>query len=228
MTAAPDYGLAFGLWRDRAPEPWAAYTCHRFVKGLADGSLPRPAFLAYLKQDYVFLFHFARAWALAAAKSRNLRELRTAAATVDALVNQEMKLHVETCAAEGIPEDELFAACEAPGNLAYTRFVLEAGYSGDFLDLMAALAPCVFGYGEIGLRLAAEATDDAYRDWIAAYAGQDYQDVCRDVGALIDEALEAGLGTGFAATRRWEDLCRTFETATRLEAAFWEAGCGQP
>ena len=39
---------------------------------------------------------------------------------------------------------------EALGNLAYTRYVLEAGFSGDFLDLMAALAPCVLGYGEIG------------------------------------------------------------------------------
>ncbi|SEK55074.1 hypothetical protein SAMN04488526_0860 [Jannaschia helgolandensis] len=38
---------------------------------------------------------------------------------------------------EGISEAELFAAREASQNLAYTRYVLDAGHSGDFLDLMA-------------------------------------------------------------------------------------------
>ncbi|MFT5969431.1 MAG: thiaminase/transcriptional activator TenA [Yoonia sp.] len=38
---------------------------------------------------------------------------------------------------------------------------------GDFLDLMAALAPCVMGYGEIGVRLAAEkSADTLYAAWI--------------------------------------------------------------
>jgi thiaminase (transcriptional activator TenA) len=105
----------------------------------------------------VFLIHFARAWALAVAKAETLEEMKTAAATVHALVHHEMRLHIETCAGEGISQAELEATPEAAENLAYTRYVLEAGYSGDFLDLMAALAPCVLGYGEIGARLAAEA-----------------------------------------------------------------------
>jgi thiaminase/transcriptional activator TenA len=143
---------------------------------------------------------------------------------VTALLEEEMALHVRLCAGHGIPEAELRATPEAAANLAYTRYVLEAGYSGDFLDLMAALAPCVLGYGEIGARLAAEAGDTPYRDWIDSYAGPDYQRVCTDVGALIDGALERRLGTGWADLPRWHALCQRFETATRLEAGFWDMG----
>jgi len=224
MSTPPDYGRAFARWRDSAPETWAAYTRHPFVRALGDGSLPRSAFLHYLKQDYVFLVHYSRAWALAVAKSGSLEEMKVAAATVNALVNHEMRLHVEVCAAEGITEAQLFEVREAPQNLAYTRFVLDCGYSGGFPDLMAALAPCAMGYGEIGLVLASEASSDAYRPWIDTYAGEEYQALCAEIGALIDAALEQRLGPRFADTPGWNALCRTFRTAAELEAGFWDMG----
>lgn len=221
--SAPDYGGAFAAWRGEAPD-WDAYVRHPFVVGLGDGTLTREAFLHYLVQDYLFLIHFARAWALAVVKAETLGEMRAAAATVDALVNHEMGLHVRTCAEAGIPESRLSTAQEAPENMAYTRYVLEAGFSGDLLDLMAALAPCVLGYGEIGGRLACEASSDAYRGWIDTYGGDEYQGLCRDVGALIDGALARRLGPDFARAPRWERLCRRFADATRLEVGFWDMG----
>ena len=219
--SAPDYGQAFALWRKATPA-WRGYTHHAFVEGLRDGSLPRATFLHYLRQDYVFLIHFARAWALAAAKADTLAEMQAAAATVHALVHHEMQLHVETCAGEGISQRDLEATAEAPENLAYTRYVLEAGYSGDFLDLMAALAPCVLGYGEIGARL--KGAGGAYAEWIDTYAGDDYQGLCRDVGALIDSALVHRLGPDWAALPRAQQLAARFATATRLEVGFWQMG----
>ncbi|SDY06666.1 thiaminase II [Citreimonas salinaria] len=218
------YGATFPLWREAAGDAWRDYTRHAFVEGLRDGTLPRGAFLRYLVQDYVFLVHFSRAWALAVTKAETLDEMRACAATVHALLDDEMRLHVRTCAAEGIAEADLFAAREAPQNIAYTRYVLDAGHSGDFLDLLAALAPCVLGYGEIGARLAADSHDTPYADWIATYAGEDYQHTCREVGALIDAAVERRLGPERAGSPRWPRLCARFETATRLEADFWGMG----
>jgi thiaminase (transcriptional activator TenA) len=220
MTA--DYGRTFADWRGSVGDDWRAYTRHPFVEGLRDGTLPRAAFLDYLVQDYLFLFHFARAWALAAAKAETLDEMRTAARTVDALVNEETRLHVATCAAAGIPEAALRATEEKPANLAYTRYVLEAGHAGDLLDLLAALAPCVLGYGEIGLRLARDGAAP-YRDWIDAYGGAAYQETCREVGALIDAAVLRRLGPDPGVPRR-ATLGRRFRTATRLEAGFWDMG----
>ena len=225
LPPPPDYGRSFAAWRAGCAGPWHAYTHHAFVEGIRDGTLPRAAFLRYLVQDYVFLIHFSRAWALAVTKAGNLAEMRACAATVHALVDGEMALHVRLCAEAGITEAELEAAEEAPENLAYTRYVLESGYSGDFLDLLAALAPCVLGYGEIGLRLAADAAADTpYRDWIDTYAGADYQLACREAGALIDGAVAVRLGDAPQTLPRWQGLQHRFTTATRLEAAFWGLG----
>lgn len=219
-----DYGATFPRLRDAAGTVWTDYTHHAFVEGLREGTLPRKAFLGYLVQDYVFLIHFARAWALAVTKADALEEMRACAATVDALVNHELSLHVKTCAEAGLSEDDLYSAEEHPANLAYTRYVLDAGHSGNFLDLLAALAPCVMGYGEIGARLGPVPDDHSYADWIATYAGEDYQQVCRDAGALFDGAVARRLGSNPTATPGWDRLCHRFTTATRLEVAFWDMG----
>lgn len=221
------YGTTFELLRKEAGPVWGDYTRHAFVEGLGDGSLPRQAYLGYLKQDYVFLVHFSRAWALAVTKAETIDEMRTCANAVQALIGEEMSLHVETCGSEGITEPELFATEEAVANLAYTRYVLDAGHSGDFLELLAALGPCVFGYGEIGARLAAEARGTPYRDWIATYAGEDYQSTCREIGELFDAAVLRRLGETPEANPRWPRLVERFTTATRLEVGFWDMGLAQ-
>lgn len=214
------YGICFPRWRAGAPD-WDAYVRAPFLQSLADGSLPRRAFLTYLAQDYLFLIHFARAWSLAVTKAGSLAEMRACSATVHALLETETRLHVDLCGRAGITEADLAATAEAPQNLAYTRYVLEAGYSGDFLDLLAALAPCVLGYGEIGARLLAGSHDPAHAEWIETYGGPDYQALCRDTAALIDGAVASRLGPQAHALPRWRELQNRFSTATRLEAAFW-------
>ncbi len=221
---AADYGKTFATWRAGAGQVWDDYARHAFVEGLRDGTLPRKAFLHYLVQDYVFLVHFSRAWSLAVVKSETIDEMKVCAGTVDALVNHEMALHVKICAEAGISEDQLFTASEDVENLAYTRYVMDAGLQGDFLDMMAALAPCVMGYGEIGLRLAdSKAADTPYADWIATYAGDDYQGVCKAVGEMIDQAVARRVGD-LAASPRAAALQTRFTKATALEVGFWQMG----
>ncbi|QCO55401.1 thiaminase II [Pseudorhodobacter turbinis] len=217
------YGNTFTVWRDNT-SAWPAYSRHKFVQGLGDGTLPHAAFLHYLKQDYVFLIHFSRAWALAITKADTVEEMRFAAGTVNGLINGEIALHIKTCAKVGIDEATLFATQERQENLAYTRYVLDAGHSGDLLDLLAALAPCVMGYGEIGRHLAATKTSDTYAEWINTYASAEYQQVCHDVGVLIDGAVARRLGNDPTASPRWTTLQARFAMATQLEVGFWDMG----
>jgi thiaminase/transcriptional activator TenA len=202
---------------------WAAYTKHRFVLELGAGTLPKASFRYYLQQDYLFLIHFARAYALAAFKADDLEELRLAAAAVSAIVDTEMGLHVAFCERWGIGEAEMAALPEDPANIAYTRYVLERGLSGDSLDLAAALAPCVVGYAEIGSWLADNATvkgdDNPYQEWINTYADDDYQEVAWSHAGQLDRLLERRGGPG-----RMKNLQRTFAEATRLEVGFWQMG----
>src|SRR5690606_21740857 len=77
------YGRCFTVWRAAAGSHWDDYVRHRFVQGMADGTLPRAGFLNYLVQDYRFLIHFSRAWGLGIVKADTLDEMRACAATVD-------------------------------------------------------------------------------------------------------------------------------------------------
>ncbi len=215
----------FCAWRKACDAEWRRYTEHQFVQELGDGTLASTAFINYLIQDYLFLIHFARAWSLVVVKASTITEMRVAAATVDALVNQEMQLHVATCARHGISEQDLGLAREASENIAYTRYVLDAGYAGDLLDLLAALAPCVFGYGEIGWRLSQNPVpDNPYQEWIDTYAAADYREVCVAVGGLLESACRSRLGDQVEQSPRWPELTQRFRRATELEADFWQMG----
>ncbi len=218
----PDYDL-FDRLKSACQSDWDAYTRHRFVLELGAGTLPETCFRYYLQQDYLFLIHFARAYALAAFKADDLEELRAAAGAVSAIVDTEMALHVAYCERWGVSEAAMAAMPEDPANMAYTRYVLERGLSGDSLDLAVALAPCVVGYAEIGAWLAeyavAKGDDNPYQEWIDTYAADDYQQVAWAHAAQLDRLLERRGGPG-----RIDSLVRTFGDATRLEVGFWQMG----
>ncbi|GAB6054068.1 TenA family protein [Magnetospira thiophila] len=213
----------FDQLKAQAAGEWSAYVDHPFVRRLADGSLPEAAFRHYLIQDYLFLIHFARAYALAAYKSETLADLRQATEGLKAMVEVEMGLHVQFCADWGLSEAQMAATPEADACMAYTRYVLEKGHAGDLLDLHVALAPCIVGYGEIGRRLAADPAtkrdNNPYGAWIDMYASDDYQQVARAEAAYLDDLFVRRGGPG-----RLPGLHTTFRQATRLEAAFWDMG----
>ncbi|HUA55767.1 MAG TPA: thiaminase II [Candidatus Sulfotelmatobacter sp.] len=220
--SAPLYAAdgLFGRLVAAAPEPWRAYTEHAFVRGLADGSLPRAAFQRYLVQDYLFLVHFCRAYGLAIYKTVELADMRAFQATLDAILNHEMALHVAYSAEWGLSERDLVETPEHPANLAYTRFVLDCGLAGDLLDLAVALSPCVVGYAVIGRALAASAVPTTpYGKWIDAYAGAEYAEVAQGAVALLDRLWARRGGPA-----RQAELARLFARACELERDFWQMG----
>jgi len=68
-------------------DEWDNYIEHPFVQQLALGELPSVAFLHYLKQDFLFLKHYTRAYALAIYKANTLSEMRMALPSVKALLD---------------------------------------------------------------------------------------------------------------------------------------------
>lgn len=203
-------------------DDWRDYCEHAFVRQLGEGTLPPEAFRHYLKQDYLFLVHFARAWGLAVYKSGDLAEIRSALASLKAIVDIEIDLHIAYCCEWGIAPEDLAALPEARATMAYTRYVLDAGHRGDLVDLHVALAPCIVGYGEIGRWLMAQPftvlDGNPYAEWIRMYAGEEYQQAVRDELAWLNDRL-AGL-----SPQRLGGLATTFRDATRLEADFWQMG----
>lgn len=203
-------------------DDWRAYCEHDFIERLARGTLPDEAFRHYLKQDYLFLVHFARAWGLAVYKSSDLTEIRSALATLKAIADIEIDLHIDYCRQWGIAAAELSSLPEARATMAYTRYVLDAGHRGDLLDLHVALAPCMVGYAEIARWIMAQPftilDGNPFADWIRMYAGDQFQ----AAAAAEVEWLNARLAAVTPA--RFSDLIKTFRDATRLEIDFWQMG----
>ncbi|MBA4502875.1 thiaminase II [Marinobacterium marinum] len=208
--------------KTRCADDWNAYIQHDFVRHLGQGTLPRECFQHYLKQDYLFLIQFSRAWGLAVFKSEDLTSMRYAQSGLNAMLDTEIGLHVDYCRDWGISEAQLQALPEASATVAYTRYVLDAGFAGDLLDLHVALAPCIIGYAEIANWLAAQPDtvreDSPYAPWIDMYLSDEYQQAANTERELLDT-----LGQNLPPARL-EALSKRFRTATRMEASFWQMG----
>lgn len=212
----------YGQLRHAAGSQWQEYVNHPFVRQLAAGTLPQAAFRQYLIQDYLFLLHFARAYGLLVSKLHTLPEMRSATASLNAII-AELPLHLAYCASWGLQEADIAAQPEAPETMNYTRYVLDTGHRGDALDLLAALLPCVAGYAEIGLGLLnspeTRLDNNPYASWILNYGDPQYLAGVRAAMALLETT-----GQQRGAQSRMPELSTIFTTATRLESAFWQMG----
>lgn len=200
---------------------WQSAQSHPFVDGLADGSLQRERFIHYLKQDYVYLIGYSRAWAMAAAKAPGLDLLTAASALVHDTLGMEMELHRSYCAQFGISRAELDNEETGPICRAYVDFCLATAATGDFAELLCAMIPCGVGYAEIGSRLATgltEGQEHPYRQWIETYASPEFRMYADWMLATLD-SLAAGIGEA-----RLPALQRTFNLGCRYEWMFWEMG----
>ena len=216
------YGKIFSILKENNLSYWNAYTKHDFVSKLTNSTLNKKIFLNYLIQDYLFLIQFSKAWSLAIVKSDTLDEMKVAANTVNGLINFEMDLHIDLCGSYGISKIDLENANEENENIAYTRYVLEAGYSGDLLDLMAALIPCVLGYGEIGINNRNIKPEELmYQKWLETYSSKEYQQICKEVATMFDNAVSLRLGKNYNNNYKWNSIKKIFRKAVLLEIDFW-------
>ena len=138
---------------------------------------------------------------------------------LQATARTEMELHRGYAAQFGISADDLERETMAPTTRGYTDFLLRVAAVGDFAELASALLPCMWGYSEIGRRLATQPrpVDARYAAWIEMYADPDFAalaDWCRD---LVDRLAED------AGPAMRERMIAAFLTSSRYELAFWDA-----
>ena len=209
---------ASDAFRQAAHPIWEANFAHPFVQGIGDGSLSEERYRYYLLQDYVYLIDFGRFFAVAAAKAPGLAPMERFAKLLDETLHFEMDLHRSLCAEFGISRPALERTRHSPTCLAYTSYLLRAAYEGEAASLLAALLPCSWGYGEIGLRLKAKGLPPMahYARWVETYASSEYQEIVTWLRALLDETA----GDAGEATRlRLQEI---FDTSSRWEYLFWE------
>jgi thiaminase (transcriptional activator TenA) len=207
-------GLSDSL-RAAAASVWEAQHRHPFVTGIGDGSLAVERFQVWLRQDWLFLVEYARLLALGAARAPDLDTMTRFAGLTQAILEEEMSLHRSYAAEFGISEAELEAERMLPTTQGYTDFLVRTAAQGDFAELVTALLPCMWGYSEVGLRLAERGrpAEARYAAWIDMYASEEFAELatwCRELTDRVGESADRG---------RME---RAFLTSSRYELAFWE------
>lgn len=198
---------------------WQDCLHHPFVTGIGDGSLDVKKFQYYMLQDYLYLFDYARVFALGVVKAREPDLMRTFAQNVDAILGGEMNLHRSYMARLGITEEQVFAVQPALDNLSYTNYMLSAAHSGGPAEIVAAILSCSWSYAEIGQALAAipgAAQHPFYGEWISGYASESYAATNQ---ALIDLMNDLAAGLPEVQLAHLTDI---FVNCSRYELAFWD------
>jgi thiaminase (transcriptional activator TenA) len=204
--------------RQAAAEVWEAQHHHPFVCGIRDGTLDPQRFRFYVRQDYLFLIAYGRLLALACARAPRLELMARFAQLAHATLGTEMDLHRAYAAEWGISTEALERESPHAVTRGYTDFLLRTAALGDFGELVAALLPCMWGYSELGQRLAQgpPRAERRYARWIEMYSGEEFATLarwCREVGD------EAAVGAAEQTRSRMQDA---FLTSSRYELDFWE------
>jgi thiaminase/transcriptional activator TenA len=214
----PAYPVSERL-RDECRPVWEALHAHPFIRELAAGTLPPETFRFYLEQNLQYLPEYARTIAAGAAKADDLPTMRLFARDLENILDNEIPENEELLARviDLGARDLGGSAGMAPANVAYTGFLVSTAIQGGPLEIMAAILPCTWSYGDIGSRLAPEVADHpVYAEWVRFFGSPAYEEIVTrmraDFEALADRA-------GDAEPQRLSSL---FTTSVRLERGFWD------
>ncbi|MCM3759262.1 thiaminase II [Alkalihalobacillus oceani] len=198
---------------------WEKGYQHPFVQGIGDGTLDPERFSFFMCQDYVYLIEYARLFALGSLKAPDLSTMSTFAKLLDATLNMEMELHRQYAEKLGISREELEATEPAPTTLAYSSYMLNLSQRGSLAELIAALLPCAWSYGEIGERLAqipGAVDHPLYGEWIRMYDSEDFKELATWLIDLLNELAE-----GKSETEK-KQLETIFIHTSKFEYLFWD------
>jgi thiaminase/transcriptional activator TenA len=206
--------------RTAATDLWQAQLDHPFLEGIVDGSLDPDRFRFYIRQDYLYLIDYGRAFAIACAKAPRLETMRGFADLAQATLGTEMDLHRSYAAEWGVSQADLEAEQPALATRAYADFLLRTAAVGDFGELVAALLPCMWGYSWLGRKLAERPAPDEerYARWIEMYASDDFVELAEWCRGVCDEA---SADAGADGRRR---MRQAFLASSGYELDFWDAG----
>jgi thiaminase (transcriptional activator TenA) len=198
--------LSARLWSDSSELADEALA-HPFVRRLGDGSLDRDIFAGYVAQDAFFLESFARAYALALARSTDTPTLLALADLLSG-VREELGLHSSYAARWGI---DMADVVPTRATLAYTEFLLATAATSGLAVIFAAMTPCMRLYAFLGASLDADSAGP-YAEWVQTYADPDFEALAARLEKLLDDQGDDNPA-----------VTRAYRRAMRLELDFFDS-----
>ena len=189
-----------------------------FNSELAAGTLNSDRFQFYILQDALYLAEYARALAIAGARSPEADGVAQFAKCAEGAIVVERALHEGFFARYGLTQKDVAASEPSPACLAYTSYLLAAACTQSYEGLIAALLPCFTVYREVGLDIAGRVQGgNPHRAWIDTYADPIFGKTVDRVTAIVDRTAAATT----PALRR--AMLRAFVRSTQYEWMFWDS-----
>ena len=203
----------------QAAEPiWTAILAHPFLRELGEGTLPLERFLYFIRQDYLYLFDFARVLCVGGSKAEDLDTLEMFAKHAANTVAVERAMHSAFAQRLGLSLEDLSKSERTPSTQAYTRHLLAVAREGTLAETVAAVLPCYWIYWEVGQHLSQYRPPEAiYQEWIKAYGSEKFADLVGQQLGLVDR-----LGARAPAHERAR-MTEHFLLSSRYEYLFWDA-----
>ncbi|GAB6947175.1 TenA family protein [Vulcanisaeta sp. JCM 16161] len=196
------------MLRELVGDLWSKYTRHEFVEKLRDGSLPMDVFRYYLIQDTKYVREMQKA-VIEAASRAPLNEAIDVLTAVFSNVERGAEVHERLFRDLSITEEEVDNTGFNLVNYAYTRHLHYYASLG-WPQFLAAWAPCMWGYHEIG-KYVVGTKNAIFNAWAEFYASGDYWVRVEAILRTLDK---------YDVTPEME---RAFRDSVNFEIMFWEA-----
>jgi len=204
---------------DATREIWKAYNAHPFVLGIQNGTLDQERFRWYIIQDYLYLWDYAKVFAIGVAKAKSL-EIANLFAKFIPTMNGELNVHEGYLARLGVTQEEIDASCPSLNNLSYTSYMLRVAYEEGEAEILAAILACAYSYEVIAKNIMQnnpDSVNDAfYGNWIKGYISAAYAEDNQVLLATLDRLTEN------YTEEQVQHLTDIFVACSRYELAFWE------
>ncbi len=193
---------------------YASILRHPFVEELAAGRLDRERFEFYIRQDALYLRHYARRLLNVAIHLQNKDDMADFILFASQGIRMEEQLHAGFMADNPIPEENEMT----PGCLLYTS-VLDARATDPVEIIAASVLPCFWVYQRVGtyIHTLYDPATNPYRAWIELYADDEFARWTQRVCEICDRLAER---TTEEMRRR---MTETFVLCTKMEWMFWDS-----
>ncbi|SMN20077.1 similar to Saccharomyces cerevisiae YOL055C THI20 Multifunctional protein with hydroxymethylpyrimidine phosphate (HMP-P) kinase and thiaminase activities [Maudiozyma saulgeensis] len=200
---------------------WESYVNHDFVRQIANGTLDINKFRFFIEQDYSYLVDYGRVHCIAGSKSPELDNMEEELVIVGR-IREEMAQHEKRLKEFfGVTDNSYFKNIKrGPALNNYSRYFNDVAKRGSWEELVAALTPCMMGYGVAALKYKGKITakkGSLYEEWIDIYSCSNYEDGMKIGQNLLNRIART------STPAQIERLARIYGEVCALETEFWDA-----
>ena len=129
---------------------WESCLNTKFLKGVADGSLPEECFKGYIVEDSLYLREYAKVFAWGMTKAKDMQTIRTYYSLLSFVNESEDAERLRCLRQFGLTDEGIQSLPLRPENRAYVDSMIEAAKNGEgAAECMMACLPCMLSYSWI-------------------------------------------------------------------------------